>query len=153
MRVNFEFLKFIVDRIFNLFATLNTVTRAIWMHLSWCFQQKPVISWLLEVWKLGKPYFPCWSLLLSTTIEYLMITEWQKMKVVLSQNPVNSFDYWCDGVTWYCNIGTHSLPDMFILSPWVCGSWMHISSRPPMHILQILNIFSHNIPHMLMLCL
>ena len=53
MRVNFKFLKFIRDGIFILFAVFNNVTalleQYIGMHFSWYFQQKSVLSWLLEV--------------------------------------------------------------------------------------------------------
>ena len=51
MQVNFKFLKFIIDQIFILFAAFNSysIIRAIGMHLSWYFQQKSVLRWLLEV--------------------------------------------------------------------------------------------------------
>ena len=49
MQVNFKFLKFIIDRIFILFLQSYSVIRAIGMHLSWYFQQKSVLRWLLEV--------------------------------------------------------------------------------------------------------
>ena len=52
MRVNFEFLKFIIDRIFKLFCCIYqsySIIRAIGMRLSLYFQQKSVLRWLLEV--------------------------------------------------------------------------------------------------------
>ena len=40
------------------------------MHLSWYFQQKPVLRWLLDLKckNCGTHSFPCQSLLLSTTV-------------------------------------------------------------------------------------
>ena len=52
MRVNFEFLKSIIDQIFKLFCCFYqsySIIRAIGMHLSWYFEQKSVLRRLLEV--------------------------------------------------------------------------------------------------------
>ena len=53
MRINFEFLKFIIDQIFIFCCVYQSYSiiyiRAIGMRLSWYFQQKSVLRWLLEV--------------------------------------------------------------------------------------------------------
>ena len=45
-----------VDQIFKIFAAFNKVTALLEQcECIYVFQQKPVLRWLLEVQKLGKP--------------------------------------------------------------------------------------------------